>query len=71
MNVPWLNFVEIDFDDDVKVDLQMIDLSLEVVPDQFFFSWVKPESGRNARLYLHLSFSLLFMIDRSRERNVV
>lgn len=66
MNVPWLNIIEIDLDDNIKVDFEVVDLPLEVVANEFFLGGVESEAGRDARLHVHL---LLRSKERERDRN--
>lgn len=42
--LPRLAFVEIDFGDDIELDFEALDFSLEIVVHQLFISGVEPET---------------------------
>ena len=44
--LPWLALVEVDLGDDVQLDLQPVDLSLQVVVHQLLVRRVEPEARR-------------------------
>lgn len=53
LNVPRLQFVEIDVANDIEVDLLVGDLLAEVVLEKLLFSGVESEARRDLRLAIH------------------
>lgn len=51
--IPWLKLIEIDVADDIEIYSLTGDLLLQVVLQEFLFSWMKSETWRHLRLPIH------------------
>lgn len=59
LNVPWLEFVQIDIGNYIQIDPFGRDLLPQVVVEQLFFGRMKPKAGRQTRLSIHSYVHLL------------